>query len=64
MIDETLIIALAFIIGLAPAMAVIWIFIAKAGLELFSPADVHAIQDKADPVLIPGTNTVQSGQTK
>lgn len=61
-IDVTILIVTAFIMGMAPFAAVVWIFIAKMGLELFSPADVHGIQDKVNPVLIPGTSSVQSGQ--
>lgn len=61
-IDITILIVTAFIMGMAPFAAVVWIFIAKMGLELFSPADVHGIQDKVNPVLIPGTQSTQSSQ--
>jgi hypothetical protein len=62
-IDMTMILlAMCFTMALAPAMAIIWIFIAKMGIELFSPADVQALEDKANPVLVPGTTSTQSSQ--
>lgn len=62
-VDTTILIVTAFVMGMAPFAALAWIFIAKAGLELFTPADVHGVQDKVNPVVIPGTSSAQSGQT-
>lgn len=61
-VDTTILIVTAFIMAMAPAMSLIWIFIAKAGIELFAPADVHGVQDKVNPVLVPGTYSSQSSQ--
>lgn len=36
----------------------------KAVAEMFAPADTHAIQDKVNPVLVPGTTSQQSTQGK
>lgn len=61
-VDTTILIVVAFVMAMAPAMALIWIFIAKAGIELFSSADTQAITEKVNPVLVPGTVSVPSSQ--
>jgi hypothetical protein len=63
-IDTTILVVCAFIMGLAPFCGIVWVIIAKMALEVFQTADIQALTEKANPVLVPGTQTSQSTQTK
>lgn len=49
---ETAGVVVAFTMGLAPAMAIVWTSIAKYTADLFKSADETAITEKSNPNLI------------
>lgn len=53
-----------FTMGLAPAAAITWLKIADVARESMQSADQTATAEKSNPVLVPGTSSSQSTQTK
>lgn len=52
MIDETVVMSVAFIMGLAPAMGIIWVAVAKYAADMFQSADETALTEKSNPALL------------
>lgn len=50
--DETIVIGTAFVMGLAPGMAIIWVAVSKYATDMFKSADETAISEKSNPNLI------------
>lgn len=61
-VDNTLLIATAFIMAMAPFATLVWVKIADVTKKSMDSADETAVTEKTNPVLIPGTATVQSSQ--
>jgi hypothetical protein len=54
-VDTTILICMAFVMGMAPAITITWVIIAKYAMEVFSTADTQALTEKANPALVYGT---------
>lgn len=50
--DEGVVMATAFIMGMAPAVAITWVVVAKYASDMFKSADETAITEKSNPNLI------------
>lgn len=50
--EETVVYGVAFVMGLAPAMGIIWVAVAKYAADMFRSADETALTEKSNPALI------------